>query len=173
MEGNECLKQEKLKKEILQPIAPTAPVFEECASATQTSIATKVVQNFQYPNLKEMQQIEQKTHMIEQKKILKPFTKTQLKELYQNPEIILAETFEEEFISNELNFLYREHQLYDLLKKFSQSRYNIKINTIDLHGFRKAFETNIDGVWKIENRKKVYNEVCQDGVNVSKSLNYR
>lgn len=166
---------EEPKEEAIAEIAPSAPVFDECVQpATQTATAPAVVHSIQYPNLNEMHRLEEKAHnyMNKQRSILRPFTKKQLKELYQNPEIVLAETFEEEFISNELHFAYREHQLYELLKKFSQSRYNIKINSVDLQGFVKAFQTNSSNVWNIENRTKSFSNVCKDGVSVQKYVNY-
>lgn len=162
-------KEETVQEDTLSSMMPSAPVLEE--QALEPPTAAKAVQ---YPNLREMHQLEEKSRrfMTQQRSALRPFTKVQLKEFYSNPEDVLAEAFEEEFIANELNYAYREHQLYELLKKYSQGRYNIKINSIDLQGFIKAFHTNSSAVWKIENRTLHYRGVCKDNVSIQNYIRY-
>lgn len=131
----------------------------------------------QYPSLLEMANIEPKTisglqQSEKQRIILKPFTASQLNELYFNPEIKSAESFEMEFISAELSGSYIAHPLYDLIKKYSQSRYNLKINRMDLQGYIVAFQQNSQEVWTIENRIKTYDGTCQDMERIRKYENY-
>lgn len=104
--------------------------------------------------------------------VLTPFNEEQLRELYHNPELRLAETFETEFINNELSCTYKEHPLYDLIKKYSQIRYNLKINMLDLQGFIKSFQQNSKNVWIMENRIMNYEGTCKDGIKCKKTEPY-
>lgn len=142
------------------PVAPSAPAIEE----------DEPLQNLLYPNLHSV-----KANSIQQTKeriILKPFTNDQLKELYNNPELILAETFESDFINTELNNTHKDHPLFELIKKYSHSRYNLKVNMLDLHAYIKCFQENSQKVWIIENRITTYEGVCADGERIRKNELY-
>lgn len=104
--------------------------------------------------------------------VLQPFTSAQLKELYDNPELRAADAFEADFIGNELSSPHRSHPLHDLIKKYSQSRYNLKVNMLDLQGFIRAFQENSQKLWIIENRITSYEGNCADGERVRKNELY-
>lgn len=162
----------KIEEEV-KPTAPSAPAIEDVSIATCEQ--TKPI--IQYPDLKEMRKTEPNTvsalHQRQPEIIqLKPFNEEQLRELYHNPELRLAETFETEFINNELSCTYKEHPLYDLIKKYSQIRYNLKINMLDLQGYIKAFQQNSKNVWVMENRVMSYEGTCKDGIKCRKSEPY-
>lgn len=102
----------------------------------------------------------------------KPFSKEQLKELYCNPEIPMAELFENEFITAELQSNHRDHPLYDLLMKYSKSRYNLMINNVDMETIRKAIPDDTLQFWNIESRNVRYSGKCKDGTMVNGSEFY-
>lgn len=146
---------------------PTAPSFNEEETLSQV----------QYPDLQGMQKLEETVQSglkqkVREKISMKPFNERQLKELYHNPELILADEFETEFISNELSCTYKDHPLFDLLKRFSQCRYNLKINMLDLHSFKRSFEDDSTKVWKIEKRELKYSGTCADGERIFKTEIY-
>lgn len=152
-------------------VVPSAPVFDE--DLKHCDVKSQV----QYPDLKSMQKQEEKTQSglrqrAKERITLKPFNERQLKELYHNPELALADEFESEFISTELNCTYKDHSLYELLKRYSQCRYNLKINMLDLHSFKRSFEENSENVWKIEKRELKYNGTCADGERIFKTEVY-
>lgn len=158
---------------------PSAPTIEEEEEEKKENIVVendKKQEKSLYPTLKPLQTMEMPSpfrHLIRKERIiLQPFTKAQLKELYHNTEILLAETFENDFINTELNTSYRDYPLYDLIKKYSQSRYNLKINMLDLQGYIKSFQENSQNVWKIENRVTWYDGMCADGERISKMESY-
>lgn len=124
-----------------------------------------------YPNLINIQSLDL-AHRTKERIILQPFTNEQLKELYFNPELQTAEAFESEFINTELNNTHKEHPLYELIKKYSHSRYNLKVNMLDLHGYIKGFQENAQKVWIIENRITTYEGVCTDGERIRKNELY-
>lgn len=103
---------------------------------------------------------------------LQPFTNEQLKELYHNPELHMADAFETDFINTELNNTHKDHPLHELLKKYSHSRYNLKVNMLDLHAYIKCFQENSQKVWIIENRITTYEGVCADGERIRKNELY-
>lgn len=151
---------------------PSAPAIEEF-EATENN---KKQANPLYPNLKTLQSSEMSPKLAfpikKERIVLQPFTSTKLKELYQNPEIALADAFEADFISTELNCAYKEHPLYELIKKYSQSRYNLKVNMLDLQGYIKSFQQNSQNVWIIENRVTSYEGMCADGERIRKNELY-
>lgn len=162
---------EKDNEIVIEPIQPSAPLIDD------SPVATKSPKHVQYPNLHEMSHLEPATRSgihqsIQQRIILQPFNEIQLKELYHNPELTLAERFEAEFIGNELNGAYKEHPLYELIKKYSQSRYNLKINMLDLQNYIKTVQVNLEDVWKISNQTIYFEGVCLDSERVQKSERY-
>lgn len=152
--------------------APSAPVFED-EDVKQCDLKAQV----QYPDLKSMQKQEERTQSglrlrSKDRILMKPFNERQLKELYHNPELVLADEFEAEFISTELNCTYKDHALFELLKRYSQCRYNLKINMLDLHSFKRMFEENSEQVWKVEKRELKYSGTCGDGERIFKTEVY-
>lgn len=143
---------------------PSAPVIEE---PTEQTIPSKML----YPDLRKLETIQANSSTVK-RIILQPFTSVQLKEFYHNPEVILAECFETDFISNELNTPYKDHRLFELIKKYSQSRYNLKVNMMDLQDYIKSFQQNSQSVWIIENRITSYEGVCNDGERIRKNELY-
>lgn len=102
----------------------------------------------------------------------KPFNREQLKELYCNPEIPMAELFENQFINAELQSNHRDHMLYDLLVKYSKSRYNLMINNVDMENINKTIPDDTTKFWKIESRNLRYSGKCMDGTVVNKNEFY-
>lgn len=102
----------------------------------------------------------------------KPFSTEQLKELYCNPEIPMAESFENEFIRAELQSNHRDHPLYDLLIKYSKSRYNLMINHVDMQNIQKTIPDDTSQFWNIESRNVRYSGKCKDGTVVNGSEFY-
>lgn len=157
-------------EQTIETFVPTAPVIDEIE---KTSSAQTSPNKLLYPNLKSLV-----TGSLTQSKnakeriILQPFTSVQLKELYHNPELVLAESFEHDFIDNELNSSYKEHPLFDLIKKYSQSRYNLKVNMLDLQDYIKSFQQHSQNVWIIENRINTYEGICNDGERIRKNELY-
>lgn len=153
------------------PLAPSAPAIEDVDEPQ----IDQPLQNLLYPNLQNVQSLGQAINLVQLTKeriILQPFTNEQLKELYHNPESVLAEAFEAEFINTELNNTHKDYPLYELIKKYSHSRYNLKVNMLDLHAYIKCFQENSQKVWIIENRITTYEGVCADGERIRKNEIY-
>lgn len=146
---------------------PSAPAIEDLEVKQSPP-------HLMYPNLDTIQSFELAANAMRTKEriILQPFTNEQLKELYSNPELQTAEVFESEFINTELNSTYKDHPLYELIKKYSHSRYNLKVNMLDLHGYINGFQENSQKVWIIENRITTYEGVCTDGERIRKNELY-
>lgn len=150
-----------------EEVSPSAPAIEDMPQTDQPQCDQSMA-NLLYPNLKSVQ-AHDLVRSSKERLILQPFTKEQLIELYNNPEVSLAEAFETDFINTELNNTYKEHPLHELIKKYSHSRYNLKVNMLDLHAYIKCFQENAQKVWIIENRIKTYEGVCADGERVRKN----
>lgn len=149
--------------------SPSAPAIEDMPEVDQP------LEKLLYPNLKNAQLNNVTVHSAlksNERLILQPFSKSQLIELYSNPELYLAEAFEADFINTELNNTYKDHPLHELIKKYSHSRYNLKVNMLDLHGYIKCFQENAHQVWIIENRITTYEGVCADAERVRKNELY-
>lgn len=170
----EALADVEKKAEIVADIIqPSAPLIDDLPAVTELSKPKHV----QYPNLHEMSRVEPNTlsglqQSIHQRVVMKPFNESQLKELYHNPELMMAERYEADFISNELNGAYKEHPLYELIKKYSQSRYNLKMNMLDLQNYIKMVQVNLEDVWKISTQTIFFEGVCLDNERVQKSERY-
>lgn len=147
-------------------VAPSAPMLEELTTETR-AISTNA-----YPDLQNLQLFATISDATTDRIILQPFTNAQLKELYHNPEMHLAEAFEIDFIDTELNNPNKSHPLYELIKKYSQSRYNLKVNMLDLQGFIRASQETSQKLWIIENRITSYEGNCADGERVRKNELY-
>lgn len=154
------------------PVTPSAPAIEDDDQLQMDA----PLQHLLYPNLHRMESIGQAIssaqEQTKQQIVLQPFTDEQLKELYNNPELVMAEAFESDFISTELNSTHKDHPLYELIKKYSHSRYNLKVNMLDLHAYIKCFQENSQKVWIIENRITTYEGVCADGERIRKNELY-
>lgn len=162
---SEQMQSEEIKMEIPTEISIETP------SAPEESLPT--ITNISYPKLIDVNafeaelsapiEIENVTPLIK----CKPFNKEQLKELYCNPEIPMAELFENEFINAELQSNHRDHPLYDLLMKYSKSRYNLLINHVDMHNIKKSIPDDTTEFWTIESRNIRYSGKCMDGTVVN------
>lgn len=152
------------------PSAPSAPEIEDDDVPQMNQISA----NSMYPNLRTIQSFDLASHLQHTKERInmQPFTFDQLKELYHNPELHMAEAFEMDFINTELGNTHKDHPLHELIKKYSHSRYNLKVNMLDLHGYIKCFQENAQRVWIIENRITSYEGVCGDGERVRKNELY-
>lgn len=164
------LEEEVITKIKSEPVSPSAPAFEDVDESQESQPLQKKL----YPNLtmQSFSSAGKQMQVSKERIVLKPFTNEQLKELYNNPELFMAEPFESEFINTELNNTYKDHYLYELIKKYSHSRYNLKVNMLDLHGYIKCFQENSQKVWIIENRITSYEGVCSDGERVRKNELY-
>lgn len=155
---------------------PSAPVIddieEEPSSSTAATAPAQLLHraNVLYPKLADM--TINPTVSSKERITLQPFTNEQLKELYHNPELHMADAFENDFINTELNNTHKDHPLHELLKKYSRSRYNLKVNMLDLHAYIKCFQENAQKVWIIENRITSYEGICADGERARKNEVY-
>lgn len=156
---------------------PSAPAIDDIEDEPQSSTHSTQHVNLLYPKLTD---IKSGRDMVRNAAItnsseritLQPFTNEQLKELYHNPELHMAVAFEIDFINTELNNTHKDHPLHELLKKYSRSRYNLKVNMLDLHAYIKCFQENSQKVWIIENRITTYEGVCTDGERIRKNELY-
>lgn len=154
--------------------APSAPSAPEIEGDNDMPQMTQLSANPMYPNLKSIQSFDLAAHLqyTKERIHMRPFTFDQLKELYHNPELHMADAFETDFINTELGNTHKDHPLYELIRKYSHSRYNLKVNMLDLHGYIKCFQENAQKVWIIENRITSYEGVCADGERVRKNELY-
>lgn len=158
--------------------APSAPVIDDIEDELPSKLANQTQHaSLLYPKLAGMLQTGHDMTLNavsrpSERITLKPFTSEQLKELYHNPELYMAEAFEIDFINTELNNTHKDHPLHELLKKYSHSRYNLKVNMLDLHAYIKCFQENSQKVWIIENRVTSYEGVCTDGERIRKNELY-
>lgn len=160
--------------------AVQADIQIELPSAPEESLSTTV--NIRYPKLDNVADFVAElsaTVPVEMEAVTpllkcKPFNKEELKELYCNLEIPMAELFENEFINAELQSNHRDHSLYDLLMKYSKSRYNLMINHIDIQNIKKSIPDDTTKFWTIESRNVRYSGKCMDGtvVNGNEYYNY-
>lgn len=159
------------------PIAFQMEIPIEMPSAPEESLS--IATNIRYPKLIGVDEfqaelsapVEHVEHEAPQMKC-RPLNTEQLKELYCSPEIQMAETFENEFINAELQSNHRDHPLYDLLMKYSKSRYNLMINHIDMQSINKSIPDDVSKFWTIESRNIRYSGKCQDGTVVNGSEYY-
>lgn len=145
-------------EEIEKPdITPSAPSLEEPKTAqprlypdihfTQNE---EVVANsqFTYSELHHLN-IQQDTKLFEFISSLKPLTSQEMNDLYFNPYLSPAITFEDEFVNRELNeeFNYHKHPLYELLIKYQKSRQGLKINQLDINDLKNMCQKNYGNTW--------------------------
>lgn len=161
---------------IMTTAVPSAPLIDDIEDESSSSAPPMHHINLLYPKLTDMKSghdiIANAISSSNERITLQPFTNEQLKELYHNPELYMADAFEIDFINTELNNTHKDHPLHDLLKKYSRSRYNLKVNMLDLHAYIKCFQENSQKVWIIENRITSYEGVCADGERIRKNELY-
>lgn len=95
---------------------------------------------------------------------LKPLTVSELYELYENPYLPAALSFEDEFVNKELNeeFNYSSHVLYELLVKYQKSRQSLKVNAIDVNEMKQVCQKHYSNCWSFH-KATVRNEgYCSD-----------
>lgn len=92
---------------------------------------------------------------------MKPLTVMELNELYENPYLPAVLSFEDEFVSKELNeeFNYASHPLYELLMKYQKSRQSLKVNMIDVNELKQVCQKHYSNCWSFH-KATVRNEVC-------------
>lgn len=168
----DCIEETTNITEVNEIVAPSAPLTN--MNVTQNHIQqTALTPKLQYPDLKEIQHelLNVKPNNVERIKI-KPFTMMQLKELYANPEVQLAQQFETEFINIELNANHKSHILYELLIKYSRCRHNLKTNELDLQGQQNALLKDSTNIWERSTKTLKYQATCGDAVIVSATETY-
>lgn len=166
-----------------EPTASNKP-YEIVDSSTQLQPSAPQIQTtsdkpVQYPNLDRLIATEQLLSTPIQSQTstkslnkLKPFTAEQMKELYFNPQIRLAQQFENDFITTELGTDYTKYYLYELLTKYLNSRCNLRRNDGELKNFNKVIESQRDDLWTYEKKYLKYSATCMDGNVVSATETY-
>lgn len=129
-----------------------------------------------YPDLEKMHEVEKNTkitYMAEQI-LLKPFTKLQLQELYNNVELKLSHQFEKEFIDTELSETFRgyNHILYNLLIKYSKTRHALRVNLVEINTYKRECEENYNNLWKMVKDRTSCTKQCADGISVTSKQEY-
>lgn len=125
----------------IEPIAgPSAPLIESIAlpKLSQLHHQPKV----QYPNLQMVHDEIASACVQSPRSRVIPFTLAQLNALYSNPEIERAQSFEREFVHNELQTNSNKHVLFELLTKYSRCRQALRINCLDVQTIRKDLENS-------------------------------
>ena len=98
-----------------------------------------------------------------------------MEQLYSNTKIDEAQHFENEFISKEMNENQKQivdHPLHNLLRKYSLSRVQMKINRLNIKSLHKKCSDNLSKVWKMEKKIIMGSGNCSDGQLVSVSHYY-
>lgn len=149
-------------EEVEKPdITPSAPSLDEQPkAATQSRLYPEIrfSQNEEdipssqvTPHYSHLQHfdIQKDTKLIELVSSLKPFTIQAMNELYFNPYLSPAITFEDEFVNRELNeeFNYHKHPLYELLIKYQKSRQGLKINQLDINELKNMCHKHYGNTW--------------------------
>lgn len=149
---------------------PSAPQIEPVVLPTLPQFHQQP--KVKYPNLEQMQKEIASVSVPATKTRVKPFTIEQLNSLYSNPEIERAQSFEREFIHNELQANNNKHALFELLTKYSRCRHALRINQLDVQNIRKDLEKDTPNMWKREKKIIKYQATCGDGVIVHANENY-
>lgn len=141
---------------------PSAPCFES------TTNVTKKFEIISYPDLNKMKILEQENIPKIIPKVLEiqlePFKEDELKQFYENPELKLAENFQDEFIRAELNSnVLQTHILYDLLTKYSKYRSCIKTIDFDLANCIRNCESRQNASWEFKENTITRKSKCGDG----------
>lgn len=141
---------------------PSAPAIEN------TGNATKQFEIISYPDLNKMRILEQENNIpkIIPKVLeihLEPFNEDELKQFYENPELKLAEKFQDEFIEAELDSnVLVTHILYDLLAKYSKYRSSIKTIDFNLTSCIKECQSKQNASWEFKENTIRRKSKCGD-----------
>lgn len=154
---------------------PTAPHIEAPALSKipylHSSIRLKV--DLLYPSLEQAQETSTTNCIqISINSQIKPFTIAQLNALYSNPEIECSQSFERDFIHNELKANDNKHPLFELLAKYSRCRHALHMNRLDVESIRRSLEKDTPNLWNREKKTVKYQATCADGVVVQASESY-
>jgi hypothetical protein len=139
---------------------PSAPLIDLPGPSTIT-INPIIQEKIVYPDLENLKILNDQLNVpklaTKEKETLKPFTETQMQQLYSNNQLKLIESFENEFISRELreNQKQVDHALYRLLKRYAVSRADLKVNLSTLNKLKKDCGDFCKNVWSLE-KKVVY-----------------
>lgn len=165
-----------IEEEIIEPVfieniheenfLPSAPLIENTGNVT-----TKQYEIISYPDLNKMKILEQENNIpkiIPKTKVLEiylePFNEDELKQFYDNPELKLAEQFQDQFIEAELNSkVLVTHILYDLLMKYSKYRSCIKTIDFDLVNCMKECKSKQSVAWEVKENTITRKSKCGDG----------
>lgn len=96
---------------------------------------------------------------------LEPFKESDMEQLYSNAQIQQAEIFETEFVRQEMNEnqkLVADHVLYILLRKYAQSRVQLKINQLNLNTLKKNCNNKLSKVWNMDKKTISGHGTCSD-----------
>lgn len=147
-------------------VLPAVSISHSSARISKTSVL--------YPSLEQTQAdlLSFSNSSVRQAAKIKPFTFVQLNALYTNPEIECAQSFERDFIHNELKANDNKHPLFELLSKYSRCRYALRMNRLDVDSMRKGLEKDTPSLWKREKKTVKYQATCADGVVVHASESY-
>lgn len=164
---------EDLKEEFVEPSAPVIDLEPSTSSTAAVQHIHFSPEKVSYPDLESVRNLTEqltsvpKTIQLEDTK-LKPFTETQMQQLYSNAQLKEIEKFEIEFITKELkeNQKQTDHILYQLLRKYARSRTNLKTNLCSINTLKRDCNNNYKKIWSIE-RKFVYRSgSCDKGHSV-------
>lgn len=164
---------EDLKEEFVEPSAPVIDLEPSTSSTAAVQHIHFSPEKVSYPDLESVRNLTEqltsvpKTIQLEETK-LKPFTETQMQQLYSNAQLKEIEKFEIEFITKELkeNQKQTDHILYQLLRKYARSRTNLKTNLCSINTLKRDCNNNYKKIWSIE-RKFVYRSgSCDKGHSV-------
>lgn len=159
------LKTEEPTAPSIEPVVLPVLAFVHSSNQSQTKVV--------YPSLDqikdELSATNVHTSILSQ---IKPFTLAQLGALYSNPEIECAQSFEREFIHNELKTNDNKHVLFELLTKYARCRHAFRMNRLDVDSTRKSLETDTTNLWAREKKTIQYQTTCEDGVVVRASESY-
>lgn len=93
-----------------------------------------------------------------------PFTREQMRDLYANRELELADTIEEQFVRTELDADYKSHVLHELLTKYARCRQTLRINRMDVDAVQKRIGQLEPLLWQREKRTVRYQATCADSI---------
>lgn len=171
--GEEKATENTIEVEIEEkPVAqPSAPEIELEASVTSIPQNLYVQEQpvVSYPDLESMKSLtEQLTPKTLQYEDLKPFTESQMQQLYSNPQLKQIELFEMEFIAKELNENQKQvdHNLYQLLRKYARCRADLKLNVCNLNILKKSCNNSYVKVWSVEKKFVFRSGNCDKGHSV-------
>lgn len=162
---------EKDKDIVKQNQVPSAPEIREAVPLCVLNPQEQI----HHPNLSSAQSelVKLNTTFIDIA-TLKPFTVTELNELYENPYLAAVLSFEDEFVNKELNeeFNYSTHPLYELLVKYQKSRQSLKVNAIDVNEMKHLCQKHYSNSWSFHKGTVRNESYCSDRKLCKASQNY-